>query len=74
MKDNRFFKVVRAMRDHALNKVQAYFERRTPRQRVRIVVCLLILFTLVDLWLIVQGFMCGGDGGIPPEHIQPLNP
>ncbi|MBD9133613.1 MAG: hypothetical protein EGP73_01920 [Alistipes indistinctus] len=71
MRDNHFFKVCRALRDHTLNKVQAYFERWTPRQRKIIVIGLLGLFAAVDLWLIAKGF---SGGGIVIEHIETIEP
>lgn len=71
MRDNHFFKVCRALRDHALNKVQACIEGWTPRQRKCIVIGLLGLFAAVDLWLIVKGF---SGGGTVIEHIETIEP
>lgn len=49
MKGSGSMSGLRGMRDRALERLKRYLDRRTPRQRLRIVVVAFVLFAALDL-------------------------
>ena len=73
MTANEWKKVPRALYEHALGKSKGYLESRTPRQRIAIVLCMLILLLALEIWCVWHG--CSGveiGGHVGP--VQPINP
>lgn len=66
----RLFRVFGALRNLALSQIRARLERLTPRQRLRLVGVLFVLFLIVDIIYIVQGFSGGNAAPIEIEHIR----
>lgn len=62
---------IRVLRFRATFALRSYLESRTLRQRICIVIGMLLLFAVADLWLIVKAVFSDGNA---IEHIQPLNP
>lgn len=72
MRDNRVFNTLRSLGDQSLHRVKSYLQNRTPRQRLFIVIGMLLAFALVDVYYIVRSL--SDRGGQQIEHIHPLNP
>ena len=73
MTANEWKKVPRALYEHALGKSKGYLESRTPRQRIAIVLCMLILLLALERWFVWHG--CSGvEIGDHVEPVQPINP
>ena len=62
---------IRLLRFRATSALRSYLDRRTHRQRICIVIGMLLLFAAADLWLIVKAVFSDGNA---IEHIQPFNP
>lgn len=54
MKGKRFFKPLCEVKDRVLGHLKNYLEQRTPRQRLYIVLTALLLFAVVDIWMIAS--------------------
>ncbi len=76
MKDNnlyKFFRVLGALRHLALSYIRARLDRLTPRQRLRLVALLFVLFLIADICFILRGFR-GKDVALPEiEHMVPVS-
>lgn len=75
MKDSyviRFFRVFGALRNLALTQIRQRLDRLTPRQRLRLVGVLFVLFLIVDIIYIVRGFTVGGNPTFEIEHIKQI--
>lgn len=68
----KFFRVFGALRNLALAQIRERLDRMTPRQRLRLVAVLFVLFLIVDIIYIVQGFTGRNRTPIEIEHIREL--
>lgn len=66
----KFFRVFGALRNLALSQIRERLDRLTPKQRILLVGGLFILFLLVDIIYIVQGFIGGHSTPIEIEHVR----
>lgn len=73
MKGSNLLTALAGAKDRALGHLKNYLEQRTPRQRSYIVLTALLLFAVVDIWMIVRSFQ--DKGRIPAvECIEiPIN-
>lgn len=75
MKDSyviRFFRVFGALRNLALTQIRQRLDRLTPRQRLRLVGVLFVLFLIVDIIYIVRGFAGSENPPLEIEHIEQI--
>lgn len=68
----KFFRVFGALRNLALSQIRERLDRLTPKQRILLVGGLFILFLIVDIIYIVQGFIGGHSTSIEIEHIREI--
>lgn len=68
----KFFRVFGALRNLALSQIRERLDRMTPRQRLRLVAVLFVLFLIVDILYIVRGFTGSGNSEIKIEHIRQI--
>lgn len=68
----RLFRVFGALRNLALTQIRERLDRLTPRQRLRLVGVLFVLFLIVDIIYIVRGFTVGGSPPLEIEHIKQI--
>lgn len=54
---------------HTLAQVRAFLERRTRRERLWIVIGMLLLFAVLDIWQLCAAW----DRPVSTEHIQSIN-
>lgn len=54
---------------HTLAQVRAFWERRTRRERLWIVIGMLLLFAALDIWQLCTAW----DRPVSSEHIQSIN-
>ncbi|MCD8273642.1 MAG: hypothetical protein LUC96_01430 [Alistipes sp.] len=54
---------------HTLVRMRAFWERRTRRERLWIVIGMLLLFAALDIWQLCTAW----DRPVSTEHIQSIN-
>ncbi|MCD7796052.1 MAG: hypothetical protein LUH46_14525 [Alistipes sp.] len=54
---------------HTLVRMRAFWERRTHRERLWIVIGMLLLFAALDIWQLCTAW----DRPVSTEHIQSIN-
>lgn len=76
MKGKSIFTPLCEVKARTLGCLKNYLEQRTPRQRLYIVLTALLLFAVVDIWMIVSS-LSGHSEPLPAQHIEvsvPLKP
>lgn len=74
MKGSNLLTALAGAKDRALGHLKNYLEQRTPRQRLYIVLIALLLFAVVDIWMIASS-LSGHSRTPQAEHIEiPLKP